>query len=106
MKNTELSVNTVAFISSKSTADESHVLAEISLYLIFSLGSFCPSDVYRHESGRCCTLPFFLTFFIMSGGEKTSEVPGRTSGMYFDGIMTVTVLVKGRLLGCMGLVLQ
>ena len=37
------------------------VLAESSLYFIFSLGSLCSSHVYRHESGRCCTLPFFLT---------------------------------------------
>ena len=32
------------------------------LYLIFSPGSLCYSDVYRCESGRCCTLPFVLTF--------------------------------------------
>ena len=30
---------------------------------IFPLGSLRYADVYRHESGRCCTLPFFLTFF-------------------------------------------
>ena len=40
------------------------VFAESSLYFIFSPGSFCSSNVYRHESGRCRTLPFFLTFII------------------------------------------
>ena len=30
---------------------------------VFSLGSLCFSDVYRCESGRCHTLPFFLTLF-------------------------------------------
>ena len=29
---------------------------------IFSLGSICSSDMYRHESGRCRNLPVFLTF--------------------------------------------
>ena len=33
---------------------------------IFSPGSLCYSNVYRHESGRYCTLPFFITFFIIS----------------------------------------
>ena len=42
------------------------VLTESSLYFIFSLGSLCHSNVYRHESGRSHTLPFFLTFFIIS----------------------------------------
>jgi hypothetical protein len=32
---------------------------------IFSLGPLCFSDVYRHESGTCCTIPFFQTFFII-----------------------------------------
>ena len=36
--------------------------AEGTLYFIFSLDSLHSSDVYRHESGRCHTLPFFLTF--------------------------------------------
>ena len=27
---------------------------------------WCYADVYRLESGRCCTLPFFLTFFFLS----------------------------------------
>ena len=39
------------------------LLEESSLYFIFSPGSLCYSDVYRRESGRCHTLPFFLTFF-------------------------------------------
>ena len=34
-----------------------------ALYLIFSPGSLHSSNVYRHESDRCRTLPFFLTFF-------------------------------------------
>ena len=38
------------------------MLAESSLYLIFSLGYLCYRDVYRHESGRCRTPPFFLNF--------------------------------------------
>jgi hypothetical protein len=40
------------------------VLAESSLYFIFSPGSLHYSDVDRHESGRCRNLLFFLTFFI------------------------------------------
>ena len=39
------------------------VLAESSLYFIFSPSSLCSSDVCRHESGRCHTFPFFLTIF-------------------------------------------
>jgi hypothetical protein len=39
------------------------VLAESSLYFIFSLGALHSSDIYRCESGRCHTLPFFLAFF-------------------------------------------
>ena len=38
------------------------VLAESSF--IFSPGSLHYADVYRHESGRCHILPFFLTFFM------------------------------------------
>ena len=34
------------------------MLAESSIFL---LGSLCSSDVYRCESGGCCTLPFFLS---------------------------------------------
>ena len=26
--------------------------------------SFCSSDVYRRESGRCCSLPFILNYFL------------------------------------------
>ena len=50
----ELSASTVAFISCRSRLGWK--------LLIFSLGSLCYADVYRHESGRCRTLPFFLTF--------------------------------------------
>ena len=32
--------------------------------VIFSPGSLCNADVYRHESSRCHTLPFFLTFHL------------------------------------------
>ena len=49
------------------------VLAESSLYLIFSPGSFCFSDVYRRESGRCRTRPFFLTFYFPFILTKNSE---------------------------------
>ena len=38
------------------------LLAESSF--IFSPGSLHYADVYRRESGRCRTLPFFLTFFM------------------------------------------
>ena len=33
---------------------------------IFSLDFLRYADVYRRESGKCRTLPFFLTFFIIS----------------------------------------
>ena len=36
------------------------VLAERSVYFIFSQSSLHSSDVYRCESGRCRTVPFFL----------------------------------------------
>ena len=43
------------------------VLTESSiLYFIFSPGYLCCSDIYGCESGRCHTLPFFLTFSIIS----------------------------------------
>jgi hypothetical protein len=40
------------------------VLAESSSYFIFSPGYLRYCDVYRCESVRCHTLPFFLTFFL------------------------------------------
>ena len=55
----ELSVNTVAFIS---TADESHNVGRQLQLHPFSLSSVCSSNIYRHESGRCCSLPFFLLY--------------------------------------------
>jgi len=55
-------------IMSTSTADESHSVG--SIYFIFSPGSLRSSNVYRYESGRCHTLPFFLTFLIKSNYEK------------------------------------
>ena len=39
------------------------VLAKSSSYFIFSPGPLRYCDVYRRESGRCLTLPFFLTVF-------------------------------------------
>ena len=42
------------------------VLAENPLYFIFSGLLLCSSDFYRCQSGRRCTLPFFLTIFIIS----------------------------------------
>jgi hypothetical protein len=43
------------------------VLGEGSfLYFIISPGSLCYCDLYRHESGGCRTLPFVLTFFIIT----------------------------------------
>ena len=38
------------------------MLAESSF--VFSPGSLCYADVYGYESSRCCTFPFFSTFFI------------------------------------------
>ena len=40
------------------------VLTGSSSYLIFSLGYLRCKDVYRRESTRCCSLPFFLTLSI------------------------------------------
>jgi hypothetical protein len=39
------------------------LLAESSIYFIFSLGSLPSRDVYRCESGRYHTFPFFLRYF-------------------------------------------
>ena len=45
---------------------EAKLMAEsFILYFIFSLRFLHYSDVYRCESGRCRTLPFLLTFFIV-----------------------------------------
>ena len=46
------------------------VLDESSLYFFFSPGYLHYCDVYRRESGRCYTLPFFLTFFITIISDK------------------------------------
>ena len=51
----KLSANTVAFISCKS---------RVLIFLQFSPDSFCSSDVYRCESGRCCSLPLILKYFL------------------------------------------
>ena len=45
-------------------ADESHSVGWKLLFCIFSPGSLCSCEVYRHESGSCRTLPSILTFFI------------------------------------------
>ena len=39
------------------------VLAESSIYFIFSPDSLHSSNVFRYESGRCRSLPFVLRFF-------------------------------------------
>ena len=49
---------------STCTADESPCVGwNLRTFDLFP-GSLCSSDVYRRESGRCCTIPFFLTLFI------------------------------------------
>ena len=58
----ELSANSVAFISCRGVYFYSwwkSLLAESSF--VFSPGSLHYTDVYRHESGRCRTLPFLLS---------------------------------------------
>ena len=47
------------------------VLAESSLYFIFSPGSLQYNDAYRHESSRCHTLPFFLTDYFTNYTKET-----------------------------------
>ena len=41
----------------------SEKIKELSANTWLSPGSLCYADVYRLESGRCRTLPFFLIFF-------------------------------------------
>ena len=41
------------------------VLAESSSYFLFCLGYLRYVHVYRRESGRCRSFPFFLKFFII-----------------------------------------
>ena len=60
-------VNTVAFMSCRHKKlhlqlIKATVLAESSLYFIFSPGYLHYCDAYRQGSGRCCSLSFFLTF--------------------------------------------
>ena len=50
---------------STSTADESHSAGWKLEFHPFSSWSICSSDVYRHESGRCHSLPFFLIYFFI-----------------------------------------
>ena len=67
-QNIEFSANTVAFISCRcrlmSTRDESHSVGW--KFYIVPFHQVLSRDVHRCESGRCCTLPFFLTFFIIT----------------------------------------
>ena len=56
----------IVFSANNVAVMKATVLAESSIYFTFLLGSLCPSDVYRCEWGRCRTLSFFLTFFIIS----------------------------------------
>ena len=61
----EISANTVPFMCCRLRLSElmkATVLAESSIYFIFSPGYLCSSKFYRHESGRCHALPFFLQF--------------------------------------------
>ena len=60
-KNEELSANTVTFISYR--IDWATVLAESSSFFFFSPSHLHYEDVYRHELGRCRSLPFFLSFY-------------------------------------------
>ena len=55
------------------------VLAKSSFYFIFSPGYVCYCDVYRSESGKCCTLPF-LTFFIKL--KRVCQLQRRNCGEY------------------------
>ena len=48
---------------STSTADESHSAGWKLQFHQFSLWSVCSGDVYRHDTGRCRSLPFFLIYF-------------------------------------------
>ena len=70
MKATMLATSFLYFILSSGSLrlqlKKITLLAKSSLYFIFLPGSLCSSNVYRHESGRCHTLPFFLTFSIIS----------------------------------------
>ena len=69
----EHSPNNMTLISSKSSLllqlMKSTVLAETSnSYFIFSQGSLCYGDVYRHEYSMYRTLPFFLTYHLTFPG--------------------------------------
>ena len=60
------------YLQSISTADESHSVGRKLQLHPFLLWSVCSSDVYRHESGRCCSLPFFLIYFLSNINSKSS----------------------------------
>ena len=65
MKYKELSANTVAFVNSgRLQLTKATVLAESSLYLIFSPGYLCYCDVYRCESRRSRIPPFLKKYFL------------------------------------------
>ena len=49
---------------SASIANESHSVGwKFLIFHQFLLGLFCYSDIYRFESGRCRSLPFFNIFY-------------------------------------------
>ena len=50
-------------------------------FYVFTVIYWHYADIFRHESGRCCTLPFFLTYFFSKfhrsiPGSETSPVQG------------------------------
>ena len=69
------------------------------LYLIFSPGSLCYSDVYRCKSGRCGSLPF-LTFFYLACSE--SEICFRIESNSFSYLLART-LIFSRIKQALGL---
>ena len=65
----ELSVNNLAFISCRSrlyfyTWWKPQCWLKAPGLNVFTLIFLCCADVYRYESGRCCTLLPFLTYFL------------------------------------------
>ena len=53
-----------ASILEQSTVDGNQSAGWELPVFIFSPWSIDSADVYRHESGRCCTLLFFLTYLL------------------------------------------
>ena len=70
-----------------TTADESHSVGW--KLLIFSLWSICYIDVYRGESGRCRTLPFFLTYNVtIINGALRCSIPKYFLNKWINNIST------------------